>query len=274
MKWVCLLSMVLLLTPPPAHAQRGAKSQAALVKEGERLYNARRYREAADTLKKAHEAAPDARILYNIARAYEQVGDLRESMGYYNQFISTSGGDTDPLLVKRAHSAVERLRLLIDKEEQQQAAVDAERKRLQDEADAARKQAEAEQEAARRAEEASQQQRQAEFQRAQAAYQRNRIAAFALGGVSVASVGTGILFGLQARSARKDFDAATRLEDKESAADSTRGKALVADIGIGVGLAAAIGAIILYPKEGPPSKGEVRMTVAPQGLGAGMEVSF
>jgi tetratricopeptide (TPR) repeat protein len=274
MKRVYLLSMALMLTPPLAQAQRGAKSQAALVKEGERLYNARRYREAAETLKKAYEAAPDARILYNIARAYEQVGDLRESMASYNQFISTSGGDTDPLLVKRAHSAVERLRLLIDKEEQQQAAVETERKRLQDEAEAARKQAEAEQEAARRAQETAQRQQQAEYQRAQAAYQRDRIAAFALGGVAVASVGTGVLFGLQARSARKDFDEATQLADKESAADSTRSKALVADIGFGVGLAAAIGAIILYPKEGPPARGEVRMTAAPRGLGAGMEVSF
>ncbi|MDC0713688.1 hypothetical protein POL68_34800 [Stigmatella sp. ncwal1] len=274
MKWVCLVLLALLLSPPLAHAQRGAKNQAALVKEGERLYSARRYREAADTLKKAYEASPDPRILYNIARAYEQVGDLRESMNHYNQFISTSSGETDPLLVKRAHSAVERLRLLIDKEEQQQVAVDAERKRLQDEADAARKQAEAEQETARRAEENSQRQQQAEYQRAQNSYRRTRLAAFVLGGVSVASVGTGILFGLQARDARKKFDAATQLEDKESAADSTRGKALVADTGFGVGLAAAIGAIILYPKEGPPAQGEVRMTVAPQGLGAGMEVSF
>ena len=70
------------------------------------------------------------------------------------------------------------------------------------------------------------------------------------------------------------FDKATSQQLKEQAADDTRGKALLADIGFGVGLAAAIGALIVYPKEGPPAEGEVRMTLAPSGLGAGMEVSF
>jgi hypothetical protein len=100
------------------------------------------------------------------------------------------------------------------------------------------------------------------------------VAAFALGGVSVASVGAGVFFGLQARDSRKTFDEATSQAAKEQAADDTRGNALLADIGFGVGLAAAIGAIIVYPKDGPPVEGEVRMTLAPRGLGAGMEVSF
>jgi tetratricopeptide (TPR) repeat protein len=274
MRLAFVLSMALALASPVAQAQKGAKSSAALVKEGERLYNARKYREAADVLKRAFEAQNDPRILYNIARAYEQAGDLREALSYYDQFIKNSDSEMDPLLLKRAHSGAERARVLIDKEEQTAAATEAERKRLQEEAEASRKRAEEEQATAQRAQELARQQQQAEQERAMTSYRRSRVAAFALGGVSVASVGAGVFFGLQARDSRKTFDEATSQDAKEQAADDTRGKALLADIGFGVGLAAAIGAIIVYPKDGPPVEGEVRMTLAPRGLGAGMEVSF
>lgn len=274
MRLAFLLSMALVLASPVAQAQKGAKSPAALVKEGERLFNARKYREAAEVLKRAYEAQPDPRLLYNIARAYEQAGDLREALSYYDQFIKNSDSDMDPLLLKRAHSAAERARVLIEKEEQTQAVADAERKRLQEEAEASRKRAEEEQAAAQRAQELARQQQVAEQERAMASYRRSKVAAFALGGVSVASVGAGVFFGLQARDSRKAFDEATSLELKEQAAEDTRGKALLADVGFGVGLAAAIGAIIVYPKNGPPEEGEVRMTLAPRGLGAGVEVNF
>lgn len=269
-----MLSMALVLASPQAQAQKGSKSAAALVKEGERLFNARKYREAVEVLKRAYDAQPDPRLLYNIARAYEQAGDMREALSYYDQFIKNAESDMDPLLLKRAHSGAERARVLIEKEEQAQAAAEAERKRLQEEAEASRKKAEEEQAAAQRAQELARQQQKAEYERALASYRRSKVAAFALGGASVASVGAGVLFGLQARNSREEFDNATSEARKEQAADDTKSKALLADIGFGVGLAAAIGAIIVFPKEGPPVEGEVRMTLAPRGLGAGMEVSF
>ncbi|WP_224242527.1 tetratricopeptide repeat protein [Hyalangium gracile] len=274
MRLAFLLSMTLALAPVAAWAQKGAKSPAALVKEGERLYNAGKYREAAEVLKKAQEAQPNPKLLYNIARSHEQAGDLKEALSYYQQYVGTKTEESDPTLLKRSALAIDRLRVLIDKEEKTAAAAEAERKRLQEEAEAARKKAEEEQAAARRAEEESRKQRAAEYERAMLSYRRSRLAAFGLGGLSAASVGAGIFFGLQARDARKTFDKATNVEGKETAADDVRGKALLADIGFGVGLAAAIGAIIVFPKEGPPAEGEVRMTLAPAGAGAGVEVSF
>ena len=53
MRFVFLLTVGLALTAPSAWAQRGSKSPSALVKEGERLYKAGKYREAAEVLKKA-----------------------------------------------------------------------------------------------------------------------------------------------------------------------------------------------------------------------------
>jgi tetratricopeptide (TPR) repeat protein len=274
MRLVFLLSIGLVLASPVARAERGSKSPSALVKEGERLYNAGKYREAAEVLKKAQEAQPNPKLLYNIARSYEQAGDLREALSYYQQYVGTKTEDTDATLLKRSALAIDRLRVLIEKEEKSAADAELERKRLQGEAEVAKKKAEEEQAAARRAEEVTRQQSEAEQKRALAAYKRSRLVAFGLGGLSAASVGAGIFFGLQARDSRQSFDQATNPESKKTAADDTRSKALVADIGFGVGLAAAIGAILAFPKEGPPAEGDVKVTLAPQGAGAAVEVSF
>ncbi|WIG95260.1 tetratricopeptide repeat protein [Myxococcus sp. SDU36] len=272
MRLAFVLSVILALAPPVAFAQRG-KSAAALIKEGERLYQAGKYREAAEALKKAHEAQPHPRLIYNIAISLENAGDLREAVSWYQQYVGATDG-TDPTLLKRSARSIDRLRVLIEKEDQATAASNAERQRLQDEADAARRQAEEEQLAARRAEEENRRQQEAELQRALTSYKRQRIGAFASAGVGAAGVVAGVLFGLQARDAREQFDSATNVPSKEEFADKTRSRALLADIGFGVGLAGVITAIVLYPKEGPPVAGEVRVTMAPQGAGAGMAVSF
>jgi tetratricopeptide (TPR) repeat protein len=274
MRFVFLLTVGLALTSPSAWAQRGSKSPTALVKEGERLYKAGKYREAAEVLKKAHDAQPTPTVLYNIGRAYQRAGELREALSYYQQYVGLSSDEAEPELMKKSAIAIDEIRVLLEKEEKTAAAAAAEHKRLEGEAEASRKKAEEEQAAARRAEEAVKQQQAAEQERAMVSYRRSRLVAFGLGGLSAASVGAGIFFGLQARDERKEFDKATNVESKKLAADDTRSKALLADIGFGVGIAAALGAIIAYPKDGPPAEGEVRMTLAPRGAGAGVEVSF
>ncbi|NVJ24936.1 MULTISPECIES: tetratricopeptide repeat protein [Myxococcus] len=273
MRLVFVLSAALVLSPPVALAQRGAKNPAALIKDGERLYQAGKYAEAAEVLKKAHEAQPNPRLIFNIAVALENAGDLKEALSWYQQYVGNTEG-TDPALLKRSARSIDKLRMLLDKENQAQASADAERQKLQEEADAARRRADEEQLATKRAEEENERQRQAEFARAMKSYQRQKIAAFAVGGVAVLGVGAGVLFGMQASSEREKFDAARTEDTKQTFADSTKSKALLADIGFGVGLAGAITAIILYPKDGPPVEGEVRLTLAPRGTGAGLEVSF
>ena len=274
MRLAFVVSVALALAPPVALAQRGgSKNPTVLIREGEKLYQAGKYREAAEALKKAHELSPNPKLIYNIAVALENAGELREALSWYQQYVGATEG-TDPTLLKRSARGIDRLQVLIKKEEQAQASADAERQKLQAEAEAARRRAEEEQLAARRAEEENRRQQQAEYERALKSYKRQRIAAFAVGGVAVAGVGAGVLFGMQARDSREQFDTARNLEDKQARADDTKSKALLADIGFGVGLAGAITAIILYPKEGPPVAGEVRVTLAPRGAGAGMEVSF
>jgi tetratricopeptide (TPR) repeat protein len=274
MKWALVVVATLLLTPVPAQAQRGgARSAKELIKEGERLYQQRKYLEAAAALEKANEMSPHPRLVYNIARAYDQAGRLREAMSYYQQYQSSPDG-TDPLLLKRTALSLDRLRLQLEKEETTAAAAEAERRRLEEQAEEARRRAEAEREAARLAEEAHQLRLEAAHEEALVSRRRAQYTSFTLGGVALASAGVGTFFGLRANASRAEFDAATELEFKRGARDATRSNALLADIGFGVGLASAVAAVLLYPRQPVPRPGSARLTVAPHGAGAGVEVSF
>jgi tetratricopeptide (TPR) repeat protein len=269
MRLVLLLWTALLLTPVAAHAK--APSTKELVKQAERLYDQRKYVEAAEVLEEANEQTPDSRLVYNIARAYDQAGRTREAISYYEQYM-TEGEDAQ--LRKRARSAVERLRLQQQKEEAAAAAAEAERKRLQEEAEAAQRRMEAEREAARQAEEANQLRLAEANREALLARKRTQITSFALGGLAVAGVGVGIAFGVQAANARADFNAAQDLDTKVATRNATRSHALLADIGYGVGIASAVAAVLLYPRRPAPVAGQARLISAPRGSGAGVEVSF
>ena len=274
MKLVSVLLAALLVLPVPARAQRGGsapRNARELIKQAEKLFEQKKYLEAAEALAKANELSPDSRLIYNMARAYDQAGQAKEAISYYEQYM-TEGDDAQ--LRKRARSSVDRLRLQLERETAAAAEAEAERKRLQREAEAADARMRQERETARQAEQANQQRLTAAYQDSLSARRRMQVTSFALGGVAVVGAGLGTVFGLQARSARADFDAASSLEAKVAARDTTRSKALVADIGFGVGLVSAVAAVLLYPKNVTPPPGQARLISAPAGSGAGVEVRF
>jgi tetratricopeptide (TPR) repeat protein len=275
MKLVPVLLAALLVLPVPARAQRAGaaapRNARELIKQAEKLFEQKKYLEAAEALAKANELSPDSRLIYNMARAYDQAGQVKEAISYYEQYM-TEGDDAQ--LRKRARSSIDRLRLQQEREAAATAEAEAERKRLHEEAQAAEARMRQERETARLAEEANQQRLTAAYQDSLAARRRMQVTSFALGGVAVVGAGLGTVFGLQARSARADFDAATTLDAKVAARDTTRSKALVADIGFGVGLVSAVAAVLLYPKNVTPPPGQARLISAPAGSGAGVEVRF
>src|SRR5690242_6815704 len=195
MRLVLLLWTALLLTPLAAHAK--GPSAKELVKQAERLYEQKKYLEAAEALEKANEAMPDSRLIYNIARAYDQAGKAGEASFYYEKCL-TDGEDQQ--LRKRSRLAIDRLRLQQEKEAATSAAAEAERKRLQDEAEAAQRHAAEEREAAQRADEANQVRLQAAYDDALKARHGMQVASFSLGGVALVGAGVGTFFGLQSRS--------------------------------------------------------------------------
>src|SRR4051794_41175050 len=133
---LALCCIVALVTLVPASALAKPSKSATLMKEAEELYGKGEYREAAEKLKAANELEPHPKLIYNIARAYDQAGDNQLALDYYRQYVS-SPADTDPALMKKANLAMDRLRALLAKEEAVRAAQDAERKKLEGEKAAA-----------------------------------------------------------------------------------------------------------------------------------------
>ena len=257
-----LLSSALSLSPLAVHAAPN-RTSAGLQREAERLYEAGKYREAAETLKKATAKDNDPTLLFNIARAYEQAAELPDALDYYKQYLEVGDDET---LVRRSQLAVDRIGALLVK----QTEGELERKRLSEEA--ARAQAEAET--------ASQERNRAEQAELEARTRRESSAktgSFVAGGLGVAALGTGVAFGLLALSAKNDFAQAPTIDEKRTLEDTVKSRALIADIGFGLGIAAAVTAFLLYPKaDAPPSfdddQPQARLLIGPGA--AGVEVKF
>src|SRR5262245_51344628 len=90
----CLfLTLGLGLLPASASAAKPAKGGASSwIKEGERHYAAGRFLEAAEALLKAHKLEPNPRLTYNIAKAYDQAGELMGALNYYQQYVASKEG--------------------------------------------------------------------------------------------------------------------------------------------------------------------------------------
>ncbi|MBI3181891.1 MAG: hypothetical protein HYZ28_07080 [Myxococcales bacterium] len=256
-----------------AHAaSKGQRRAAELIKEAGQLYEQGKYRESAELLLKAHEQAPNSKLIYNIARAYDQAGDLEKSLEFYRRYVSME--DADPELLKRANLAMDRLRGLIAKEQAAREQREKERQRLEEESRAAQEKLRGEADAAKRQTEELEAKQRAEAEQRERSRSLGRTLSFISGGVAVAGLGAGAFFGLGAQASKKSFTEASNVDSKKRLEAETRGKALLADVGFGVGVAAAVAAVVLYPKGEPAPAKEVSVTFLPAPSGAGLSVRF
>lgn len=267
-----LFGLTLLPATALAASKQDSKKAAALVQEANRDYAAGRYAEAAAALEKAHALAPHPRILYNLARAYDQAGELEKSLETYQRYIASPEG-TDPTLLKRSSLAVDRLRGLVSTQQQERARAEAERQRLDAERLAAEDRARQEAEAKRQIEEAAKQRQRERLLASQQGHDRLQLAAWVTAGVGVAALGTGAVFGYQAwQTGRSDSGAVATAEtyaQKQDAVAVAKNQALIADIALGAGVVAAVASVLLWPKEPRPA---LTMVAGPGG--AFVEVKF
>ncbi len=266
----CLLLAFVLAAQPAAMAAKPPGSAAKWIGEAEEAYQNRKYLEAAEALKKAHALEPHPRLLYNIARAYDQAVETEKALEYYQLYLGATD-ETDPVLLRRAALAIDRLRSTqADAKEKE-----AERKRLTEEAARQKQRAEQEAEEARKA---AVRQEELEEQLREVNTRRNRLLAYGAAGLGAAGLTTAIVMGGNALSSANDLrkprtaaEGPLSLADKERLAGAARTQALVADVALVVTVAAAAAAVWLYPK-GDASKPAT--VLVPTGNGVGLSGRF
>jgi len=91
--------------PEPTPRQRAIK----LNEESAALYQAGRFREAADILRVAYRLHPSPTIVYNLGRALEGLGDVAGAVQAYEQYLATAGTVPDRAAIEA------RLRALRDR---------------------------------------------------------------------------------------------------------------------------------------------------------------
>ncbi len=262
-------SLALATAPSAAAAGKPAGNASDWIRAGERAYASGKYVEAADALKKAHAIEPHPRLLYNIARAYDQAVDTDSALEYYQLYVSANEG-TDPVLLKRSALAIDRLRSAQAKNNAEQKDQAAERNRLTAEAEAQKKRAEQEAEEKRKG---AIRQAELEAEVSQMATRRNRILAFVSAGVGAVGLGTGIVMGVSALGTKGAFDGNHSDGELKAKQEGTaRTQALIADIGFGVAIAGGVTAFILYPKGGAADAPSARLV--PTGNGVGIAGQF
>lgn len=232
------------------HAAPNARA-TALAKDAERLYKDGQYKEAAKLLEEAQALEPNPKFLYNMARAYDQAGELQPALDAYRKYVGLPTTDSEPDLVKKANLSMDRLRQLLARQEADSRIRDAEKERLEKEAKEARERADAEAEKSRRQKAQFEAKEKAQSETQQTKTSGRKTAAFVVGGVGVAALGLGLTFGLLSNGSKQAFRSATTVDDKRAQQSATLTQSVVADISLLVGVACAVTAIILFPKGEP-----------------------
>jgi hypothetical protein len=76
------------------YALRASAGDADSKQRGDEAFDARRYQEAIEHYDAAYAARPDPTLLYNLARAYQRLGDYATALGYFERFIATAPDQT------------------------------------------------------------------------------------------------------------------------------------------------------------------------------------
>lgn len=263
---------VILLSLSIATSVAAANPKAsALAKDADHLYKENKYKEAAETLRQAWEADPNGLYLYNIARAYDQAGELELSQEYYRKYVALPSDESQPDLLKKANLAMDRIRTLLARGSADKRVSDAEKQRLEEEARRAEARADAEAAEARkqRQEFAEKEKRRKEAENK--SVNVRKLAAYGTGGAAIVGLGMALGFGVGTNANRDAFRKADTLALKQQTEAATRTTAAVADVSLIIGLAAAVATVILYPK-GDDAEKSVSVVVAPVPGGAAASV--
>ncbi len=262
-RWAVVLSLSLsTVAIADAEAPPPSTSSTQLALDGDRLFKESKYREAAEALKQAYALDPSPVLMFNIARAYDQAGDLQSALDAYRGYTELLNADAT--VAKRAQLAIDRLTRLLARAEAERQLEAAER--LRREADAEAEKQKEEQAAKEHAALAARAQ-----ERLDAVNQevnRRRLVGAGVASAAVTAVGIGAAFGALASSERNTSARAATLQDRQAALARSNNQALASDASFGVALAAGVAFALVFPWSSlSDAHGSLQVVFAPTGVG-------
>lgn len=189
-----------------------ARHVEELSQEGISDYMAGRYREALTKFKAALALHPVANLLFNIAKAHEQLGELENALVYYERFIKS--GDADDTAREKARQRVREIKAILDARRQNDATTNPSIT-VQDTTVGESQQSAVE------------------------------IAGWISTGTGAGLLVLGGTFAVLALGAESDFSSTERLDEKREYRSDAERYALIADIALGVGAAAAVAGVTM-----------------------------
>ena len=87
--------------PPGDSEQAGVAEAARLFEEAERAYNDGELTHAVELLERAHATYPEPVLLYNLARAHEDLGHFEQAVSYYEQYLEQQPDTRDRGAIER-----------------------------------------------------------------------------------------------------------------------------------------------------------------------------
>lgn len=251
---------------PSAERELSADERAReLYLRGDRLYAEGSYDDAIVALKEAYDLSRRPALLFNIANAYERLGRYEEALLYLNQYAPSAPEHQQHIVLKRIRALEQR----------------AEERRNEDRAGTPAPPARAATEGASGSElPATVYPEALDTSSASESTGRPPLLGYAIGGAGLVAIGVGTAFGISASSLRSDAEAQCRnngdvLLCPSSARDSLSnadGRALVADIAWGLGLAAVgVGIYLVLDNDGESGTSTALRSTATAG-GAGVSL--
>jgi iron complex outermembrane receptor protein len=102
-----ILVLALVVAPPAALADGRAEAKRHF-REGMSLIAAGQVERGIAELKQAYAIKPHPDVLYDIARAYVDVGNIAEALNYFRQYVATDPADKEQVqkMIRRLESAI------------------------------------------------------------------------------------------------------------------------------------------------------------------------
>jgi tetratricopeptide (TPR) repeat protein len=222
-----LAAVCVVLAAGAAAKSRADAEVERYAKQAETKYREGDYRASAELLLRAYELKPIPKLLYNAARAYDKAGDLNEAMRFYRRYLDASNTDAD--LVRKSARALDRLRASIPPPP---APAPAPPPVVQPPAPATPVAPPAAPAAV--------------AQTATPASPPIKPIVYVGGGLAVVSLGVGTAFAVTATHQTSVFKANFDPNVKPSLRDTAQRNALIADIGLGIGIVLAAGTVTLF----------------------------